>query len=206
SLPHSRSRIAATFSTTATSCTRARRRNCTRRRTSCNVTSASAPTSDGDRRRRARARMISLDPGARTAQGAALPAHGSRQRESSSIAQAPTLGFDSAGRATLRVQRARAALHRRLLAVVLLLLIGTHCIGAPASEDATTASGWVHAYATYGAPKYPRGFAHFDYVNPDAPKGGTLYLRNPDRRTSFDKFNPFTVKGNSPAGVMIFMF
>jgi len=89
---------------------------------------------------------------------------------------------------------------------VLLLLIGTHCIGAPASEDATTASGWAHAYATYGAPKYPRGFAHFDYVNPDAPKGGTLYLRNPDRRTSFDKFNPFTVKGNSPAGVMIFMF
>jgi len=97
-------------------------------------------------------------------------------------------------------------LHRRWLAVVLLLLIGTHCIGAPASEDATTASGWAHAYATYGAPKYPRGFAHFDYVNPDAPKGGTLYLRNPDRRTSFDKFNPFTVKGNSPAGVMIFMF
>ena len=89
---------------------------------------------------------------------------------------------------------------------MLLLLIGTHCIGAPASGDATTASGWVHAYATYGAPRYPRGFAHFDYVNPDAPKGGTLYLRNPDRRTSFDKFNPFIVKGNSPAGVMIFMF
>lgn len=104
------------------------------------------------------------------------------------------------------MQRARTALHRRWLAVVLLLLIGTHCIGAPASGDATTASGWVHAYATYGAPRYPRGFAHFDYVNPDAPKGGTLYLRNPDRRTSFDKFNPFTVKGNSPAGVMIFMF
>jgi microcin C transport system substrate-binding protein len=104
------------------------------------------------------------------------------------------------------VQRARAALHRRWPAVVLLLLIGTHCIGAPAPEDATTAGGWAHAYATYGVPRYPRGFAHFDYVNPDAPKGGTLHLRNPDRRTSFDKFNPFTVKGNSPAGVMIFMF
>jgi microcin C transport system substrate-binding protein len=71
--------------------------------------------------------------------------------------------------------------------------------------DAGTA-GWVHAYAAYGEPKYPPGFAHFDYVNPDAPKGGTLYLSNPDRRTSFDKFNPFTIKGNSPAGVMIFMF
>jgi peptide/nickel transport system substrate-binding protein/microcin C transport system substrate-binding protein len=104
------------------------------------------------------------------------------------------------------VQRARAASRRRWLATALLVLLGTSCIGAPASENATTASGWMHAYATYGAPRYPRGFAHFDYVNPDAPKGGTLYLRNPDRRTSFDKFNPFTVKGNSPAGVMIFMF
>ncbi len=53
---------------------------------------------------------------------------------------------------------------------------------------------------------YPRGFTHFGYVNPDAPKGGTLNLRNPDRRSSFDKFNPFTTKGNAPAGMAIFMF
>jgi len=64
---------------------------------------------------------------------------------------------------------------------------------------------WVHAYAAFGEPKYPRGFTHFDYANPDAPKGGTLYLRNPDRRSSFDKFNYFTVKGNAPAGLQIFM-
>jgi len=65
---------------------------------------------------------------------------------------------------------------------------------------------WTHAYAAFGQPKYPPGFAHFDYVNPDAPKGGTINLRNPDRRSSFDKFNPFTTKGNSPAGLNIFMF
>lgn len=65
---------------------------------------------------------------------------------------------------------------------------------------------WVHAYAAFGQPKYPAGFPHFDYVNPDAPKGGTINLRNPDRRSSFDKFNPFTVKGNAPAGMSIFMF
>lgn len=64
---------------------------------------------------------------------------------------------------------------------------------------------WVHAYAAYGEPKYPKGFAHFEYVNPDAPKRGTLYLRNPDRRTSFDKFNPYTVKGSAPAGVTMFL-
>ncbi len=65
---------------------------------------------------------------------------------------------------------------------------------------------WSHAYAAYGQPKYPRGFKHFDYVNPDAPKGGTLQLSQPDRRTSFDKFNPYTIKGNSPAALGTLMF
>ena len=35
-----------------------------------------------------------------------------------------------------------------------------------------------------GTPNYPKGFKNFDWVNPDAPKGGTLYLGNPDRCTS----------------------
>ena len=76
---------------------------------------------------------------------------------------------------------------------------------APAAADEANGA-WSHAYAAYGEPKYPRGFAHFDFVNPDAPKGGTLHVRNPDRRTSFDKFAEFTVRGQAPAGVMIFMF
>ena len=73
--------------------------------------------------------------------------------------------------------------------------------GVPAPEDAA----WVHAYAAFGAPKYPKDFSHFDYADPQAPKGGTLYLKNPDRRTSFDKFNYFTVKGSAPGGLAIFM-
>lgn len=64
---------------------------------------------------------------------------------------------------------------------------------------------WVHAFAAYGAPKYGPAFTHFEYVNPDAPKGGVLRLKNPDRRTSFDKFNPWTLRGNAPAGVLIWM-
>lgn len=54
----------------------------------------------------------------------------------------------------------------------------------------------VHAIAQYGEPKYPAGFKHFDYVNPNAPRDGTLVLANPNRLTSFDKFNPFTLRGN----------
>ncbi|MEC4721182.1 extracellular solute-binding protein [Noviherbaspirillum sp. CPCC 100848] len=64
----------------------------------------------------------------------------------------------------------------------------------------------AHAFSLYDTPKYPAGFKHFDYVNPDAPRGGELYLANPDRRTSFDKFNPYSMKGVAAAGVSNLMF
>ena len=44
----------------------------------------------------------------------------------------------------------------------------------------------------HGEPKYGPGFAHFDYVNPDAPKGGILKL---GASGTFDTFNPFNAKG-----------
>ncbi len=59
----------------------------------------------------------------------------------------------------------------------------------------------AYAFSRYDKPKYPPGFTHFSYVNPDAPKGGELFLANPDRRTSFDKFNPFSMKGVAAAGL-----
>lgn len=64
----------------------------------------------------------------------------------------------------------------------------------------------AHAFSLYDTPKYPADFQHFDYVNPDAPRGGELFLANPDRRTSFDKFNPFSMKGVAAAGVANLMF
>ena len=78
---------------------------------------------------------------------------------------------------------------------------------APAfTGSASAEAGWIHAWAAFGEPKYPKGFQHFDYADPRAKKGGTLYLPNPDRRTSFDKYNYFTIKGNAPGGLLIFMF
>jgi microcin C transport system substrate-binding protein len=77
---------------------------------------------------------------------------------------------------------------------------------AAAGDDERPVTGqWVHAFAAFGRPAYPPEFTHFPYVNPQAPKGGTLYLANPDRRSSFDKFNYFTLKGEAPAGLMHFM-
>ena len=64
----------------------------------------------------------------------------------------------------------------------------------------------AHAFSLYDTPRYGPGFTHFDYVNPAAPKGGELFLANPDRRTSFDKFNPFSMKGVAAAGVSSLMF
>jgi microcin C transport system substrate-binding protein len=78
--------------------------------------------------------------------------------------------------------------------------------GNAAPDDGAALTGrWVHGFAAYGPPKYPAGFSHFDYVNPAAPRGGTLRLRNPDRRSSFDKFNPYTTRGNAPAGILMWM-
>ncbi len=59
----------------------------------------------------------------------------------------------------------------------------------------------AHAFSQYDEPKYPSDFTHFDYVNPAAPKGGDLYLANPSRSTSFDKFNPFSLRGVSAPGL-----
>lgn len=65
---------------------------------------------------------------------------------------------------------------------------------------------WVHALSAFQPAKYPAGFSHFAYANSAAPKGGTLNLSNPDRRSSFDKWNPYTIKGVAPAAMRIFVF
>lgn len=55
-----------------------------------------------------------------------------------------------------------------------------------------------HALSLFGEPKYPFGFAHFDYVNPQAPKGGEVRLSS---FGSFDSFNSYIIKGNVADGV-----
>ena len=64
----------------------------------------------------------------------------------------------------------------------------------------------AHAYAQFGDIHYPANFAHFEYVNPQAPKGGELVLVPPSRLSSFDKYNPFTLKGNAAPGLTQLVF
>ena len=64
----------------------------------------------------------------------------------------------------------------------------------------------AHGYALWGDLKYPEGFVAFDYVNPKAPKGGELRLVSNLRVSTFDKYNPFTMKGSAPAYLSDMLF
>jgi len=82
-------------------------------------------------------------------------------------------------------------------------------VGLPAVESARaqTASGepaWRHALSLFGDVKYPADFKHFDYVNPDAPKGGVARMISIG---TFDNFNLAVagVKGSiAPAAALIY--
>ncbi len=63
-----------------------------------------------------------------------------------------------------------------------------------ATEPASQAVYKSHAIAMHGEPKYGEGFAHFDYVNPNAPKGGEIRL---GARGTFDSFHQYIAKGTS---------
>ena len=55
-----------------------------------------------------------------------------------------------------------------------------------------------HGLSLFGDLKYPANFTHFDYVNPDAPKGGAIKY---DAIGTFDSLNPFILKGQPVAGI-----
>jgi microcin C transport system substrate-binding protein len=80
-------------------------------------------------------------------------------------------------------------------AVILIALAG--------AAPAVAADKLVHSYglSAFGALKYPADFRHFDYVNPDAPKGGSLAMTGVQAQNSYDSLNPFIVKGVPAEGV-----
>ena len=58
---------------------------------------------------------------------------------------------------------------------------------APAGDVTVT-----YAFSNFGAVKYPADFAHLDYVNPDAPKGGEISIWS---QGTFDSFNQYARAG-----------
>jgi microcin C transport system substrate-binding protein len=81
-------------------------------------------------------------------------------------------------------------------------LLAFSVLAAAAWDPAARAeeAAWRHGLSLYGELKYPDGFKHFDYVNPNAPKGGIV------RQGVFGTFDSFNyvvsgVKGNVAAGI-----
>ena len=83
----------------------------------------------------------------------------------------------------------------RLLGAVLWALALAAAPGAAGAVEETRPS---HGIAMHGDLKYPPDFKHFDYVNPNAPKGGAVRLQ---AIGTYDSFNPFIVKGSPAAGI-----
>ncbi|MBI1383409.1 MAG: ABC transporter substrate-binding protein [Rhizobiales bacterium] len=58
-----------------------------------------------------------------------------------------------------------------------------------------------HGLSAFGELKYPADFKNFEYVNPQAPKGGRLTMIGTGGRITFDSFNLFITKGDSAEGL-----
>jgi len=98
----------------------------------------------------------------------------------------------------------RLILKRSALACAVPLLgrLGLSGLVSPAAAQ-TAEPKWRHGLSLFGDLKYPADFKHFDYVNPNAPKGGAVRLIVPG---TFDNFNlvVFGLKGQLAAGITNF--
>jgi microcin C transport system substrate-binding protein len=83
----------------------------------------------------------------------------------------------------------------RAIAFGLAALLASIPLGSALGQDEVTKT---HALSLYGDVKYGPEFTHFDYANPEAPKGGTMRY---SAIGTFDTLNPYTLKGASAAGL-----
>ena len=81
-----------------------------------------------------------------------------------------------------------------ILSLPALLLLAVVTV-PPAQADSPVKT--LYSLSLLGEQKYPTDFKHFDYVNPDAPKGGTVKY---GAQGTFDSLHPFIVKGVAASG------
>src|SRR5213592_2332974 len=80
---------------------------------------------------------------------------------------------------------------RRPFCVVFSLVLSLAAVAAMAAAGS-------HGLSLFGELKYPPGFKNFEYVDPQAPKGGTMKF---SAIGTYDTFNPYVVKGLPAAGI-----
>ena len=79
----------------------------------------------------------------------------------------------------------------------LALLVGGLLTAASMAQAGTRS----HGLSAFGELKYASGFAHFDYVNPAAPKGGRLSMIGTAGVITFNSLNFFILKGDAAQGL-----
>ncbi len=91
-----------------------------------------------------------------------------------------------------------AATRRWLTNVATVLMLGFVATVAQAEPR--------HGLSAFGELKYPAGFKHYDYVNPDAPKGGRIVTMGTSALDTFDSFNAFILKGDGAQDVQTLVY
>ncbi|HVY19516.1 MAG TPA: extracellular solute-binding protein [Bauldia sp.] len=81
----------------------------------------------------------------------------------------------------------------RLVTIALGLLVSGAALAQDATKPLAPAGDWMTGNSILEAPRYPADFPYFKYVNPDAPKGGTVRLSGSS--PTFDTLNPILPKG-----------
>ncbi len=94
--------------------------------------------------------------------------------------------------------RSRAIDPRPVLSFALTMLLALMLAASAIAEEKVIKS---HGISTFGDLKYGPDFTHFDYVNPDAPKGGEMSTW---AFGTFDSLSPYILKGNAGAGSSVF--
>jgi microcin C transport system substrate-binding protein len=80
-----------------------------------------------------------------------------------------------------------------ILKTSLALVLAIAGAASAAAQDKPPPGEWQQGSSILEAPRYPANFPHFNYVNPDAPKSGTVRLSGAGQ--TFDTLNPILPKG-----------
>ena len=75
------------------------------------------------------------------------------------------------------------------------------CVAGAAHGESYQTTITSHGISAFGELKYAEDFPHFDYVNPDAPKGGTMSFRGFLASATFDSLNQFILAGEPAQGL-----
>ena len=101
-------------------------------------------------------------------------------------------------------QRNGSPLQTRRLFRIVACMASTLMLGSTAIAAEPETPEPAHGIAMHGEATYDEGFPHFDYVNPQAPKGGTL--RQAVVANGYDSFNPLVARGVAATGITTYFY